>query len=91
MTAHKWYAVDRLEGDRAVLISDDGERVELPTGSLPFRVKEGTVVRVPLDEGGRPDWARAARDEAEERGRLDEARRRLERLKRRDPGGDVRL
>jgi hypothetical protein len=91
MTVSRWYAVDRLEGDRVVLIADDGERIELPSRSLPFRAQDGMVVRVDLIDQRGPDWAHAERDEAEERRRMEEARRRLERLKRRDPGGDVRL
>ena len=88
---HTWYAVDRLEDDHVVLIDDDGGQVEQPVRAFPFRVKEGMVLRVPLNDRGRPAWTQAVRDEDEERRRLDEARARLERLKRRDPGGDVRL
>ena len=85
------YAVDRVEGDRVVLIGDhDGGIVEVPLASLPFRVREGVVLRVPLGASGRPEWARAERDEAEERRRLEEGEARLERLRRRDPRGDVR-
>jgi hypothetical protein len=88
----RWYAVDRLEGDRAVLVADDGgEPVDLPVTSLPLRVREAMVLAVPLDANGRPQWARAERDEGEEQRRLNEGQARLERLKRRDPGGDVSL
>jgi len=84
------YAVDRLEGDRAVLVRDHDLRiVEVRLTSLPFRVREGMVLCVPLGEHGEPQWARAERDEAEERRRLREGRARLERLRRRDPGGNV--
>jgi hypothetical protein len=87
----KLYVVDRLEGDRAVLIADDDPQVEVPTTSLPFRVKDGMVLRVPIDVHGHPTWTSAERDEAEERRRMNAARDRLERLQRRDPGGDVRF
>jgi Protein of unknown function (DUF3006) len=93
MTAERrYYVVDRLEGSRAVLIPDGpGEPVELPLAALPFRVREAMVLAVPLDARGNPRWDRAERDEAEERRRLAEGKARLERLKRRDPGGDVTL
>jgi len=88
----RWYVVDRIEGDRAVLVADDGgEPVDLPVASLPFQAREAMVLAVPLDGNGRPQWARAERDEGEERRRLNEGKARLERLKRRDPGGDVSL
>jgi Protein of unknown function (DUF3006) len=90
--ARRYYAVDRLEGDRAVLIADsESEPVELPLGALPFRVREAMVLAVPLDARGRPRWDRAERDKGEERRRLDEGKARLERLKRQDPGGDISL
>jgi hypothetical protein len=84
------YAVDRLEGRHAILIGDDdGQPVEVPLAPLPFRVHEAWVLAVPLDSHGRPQWERARRDEAEERRRLAEGQARLERLNRRDPGGDI--
>jgi len=84
------YAVDRIESGRAVLLGDhDARAVEVPVTSLPIEVREGMVLAVPLDARGRPDWGRAERDEAEERRRLAEGNARLERLKRRDPGGDL--
>jgi hypothetical protein len=84
------YAVDRLEGRHAILIGDDDEQpVEVPLASLPFRVHEAWVLAVPLDRHGRPRWASAERDEAEERRSLAEGQARLERLKRRDPGRDI--
>jgi hypothetical protein len=84
------YAVDRLEGDRAVLVPDQGgEPVLLALTTLPFPVREAMVLAVPLDPQGHPQWHLAERDEAEEGRRLEEGKARLERLKRRDPGSDV--
>ena len=41
----RWYAVDRIEGDRVVLIGDDDPRpVELPAASLPFPLREAMVL-----------------------------------------------
>jgi hypothetical protein len=90
-TRNRYYAVDEVDGDRAVLIDDERGRVEVAMGSLPFRVREGMVLSVPIDAKGRPEWFRAARDEAEERRRIKEGEERLERLRRRDPGGDITL
>jgi hypothetical protein len=49
------------------------------------------VLAVPLDAHGCPQWGRATRDEAEERRRLDEGEARIERLRLRDPGGDISI
>jgi hypothetical protein len=87
----RWYAVDRLEAERIVLIADDGTPVELPKTALPFRVKEGMVLRVSMDVHGQPEWTRAERDEAEERRRMGDARARLDRLKRQDPEGNIQM
>ena len=40
--------VDRLEGDRAVLVSGDGTEVSWPADKLPPAAKPGTVVRVEI-------------------------------------------
>jgi hypothetical protein len=88
----RWYAVDRIEGDRVVLIGDDDPRpVALPAASLPFPPREAMVLAVPLDAHGCPQWGRATRDEAEERRRLDEGKARIGRLRLRDPGGDISI
>jgi len=86
-----WYAVDRLAGRFAVLIGDDGRPRRVPRTELPGPVSEGDVLRVPLDGAGVPEWAAAMADPGERRRRLDEAERRLEKLRKRDPGGDVVL
>jgi hypothetical protein len=49
------------------------------------------VIRVPLDATGRPDWRSAQPDHAETRRRLGEGAETLEQLRKRDPGGDVKL
>lgn len=86
----RFYAVDRLEGDCAVLVRDRDLRiVEVPLASLPFVVREGMVLSVPIDERGVLQWGRTARDEAEERRRYRDGRARLERLEGRDPGSDI--
>lgn len=85
------WVVDRVEGAIAVLVRDEDERTEdVPVRALPAGSREGSVLRVPeLD--GRPDWTAAVLDEVVRRARLREAEEVLERLRRRDPGGDIEL
>lgn len=86
------FTVDRLESRVAVLLDDDGRELEVARRRLPKDARrEGAVLRVELDVDGEPDWTTAAVDAEEEERRLADARARLERLKRRDPGGDVVL
>lgn len=85
------WVVDRVEGLIAVLVRDEDERTEdVPAGALPAGSREGSVLRVP-EVDGRPDWAVAALDEDARRARLREAEDIIERLRRRDPGGDINL
>ena len=83
--------MDRVEGSIALLVRDEDERTEgVPLGTLPAGSREGSVLRVP-EVDGRPDWAVAVLDEDARRARLQEAEEVLERLRRRDPGGDIKL
>ena len=85
------YVVDRLEGQVAVLATDDGATVDVERGRLPARVKEGTVLRIKVGPKGVPDWASAEIDSAEQEQRLKQARELLDQMKRTDPGGDITL
>ncbi len=86
-----FYTVDRMEGAIAVLVGDDGVALDVSGNTLPVRVREGFVLRVRLTPDGRPDWSSATVDEAERKRRLEQARERLDRLRKTDPGGDVVL
>jgi hypothetical protein len=86
-----FYAVDRLEGGIAVLVSDAGETVEWPRVELPSGLREGSVLRVRLGPQNRPDWSSAVIDKEEQKRRLKESKRMLDEMKRSDPGGDIRL
>ncbi len=86
-----FYAVDRLERDVAVLVSDKGETIEMPRLELPTGVREGSVLRVRFGAQNLPDWSSAVIDKEEEERRLREARRLLDEMKRTDPGGDITL
>lgn len=89
MTAEHLYAVDRIEGETAVLIGDNGAEVALPVRNLGCAVAEGAVLRVPLGRDGWPQWRRARVDAAEEVRRTGRAAEALEDLRVRDPGGEV--
>lgn len=85
------WVVDRVEGSIAVIVRDEDQRTEdVPLGTLPAGSREGSVLRVP-EPDGRPDWTAAVLDEDARRARLQEAEEVLERLRRRDPGGDIKL
>lgn len=90
MRTERFYAVDRLGRKRVVVIGDDGNKLEVSRGELPSQLQEGDVLRVPL-AGGELDWASARVDEGETERRRREAQRLLDRLRKRDPGGDVEL
>lgn len=85
------FAVDRIEGQIAVVVGDDGKPHDVARSELPGGTREGSVLRVPLLADGSADWSRARLDEAERRRRLAESRERLDRLRSRDPGGDIVL
>ncbi|MBQ9188019.1 MAG: DUF3006 domain-containing protein [Clostridia bacterium] len=46
------WAVDRIEGDRAVLVAEDGTAFSVPQGVLPG-AKEGDIYRIEPDEAER--------------------------------------
>jgi hypothetical protein len=84
--------VDRVGRRTASLVEDEGDATrDAPRRDLPQGTREGDVLRVPDDASGEPDWRAAAVDDSLRRERLEEARAALERLRRRDPGGDVKL
>jgi len=92
MTRTLIFAVDRLEGRVAVLIADDGRELDVPRAKLPKDGRrEGAIVNVELDQLNEPIWSTARVDRDEEHRRREDARRRLDRLKATDPGGDVSL
>ena len=46
MTGARTYSVDRIEGDVAVLVDDDGHSVPVPVSQLPASVISGDVLRL---------------------------------------------
>lgn len=86
------FVVDRREGDFLVLVDEAGTAIAVERDRIaPANRVDGAVLRVPFDSEGSPRWSDAVRDRDEEDRRLDEARARVERLRRSDPGGDVAL
>ena len=86
-----FYAVDRFEEKKAVLIGDSGETIEMPRVELPAGLSEGSVLRVRFGAQNLPDWASAVLDKEEEKRRLKEAKKLLDEMKGSDPGGDITL
>lgn len=78
MSSIRYYAVDQLNGQIAVLADDEGRSVALPLSRLPKGVKKGCVLSIRLDNAGTPSWSSAEIDDeeakrrSEETGRLDE-------------------
>lgn len=91
--AERIYVIDRLEGPVAVLVPDveDLPDEHVRRSNLPAGASAGDVLRVPQSTAGTPDWFAAVIDPALRRIRLEEARERLSRLRKRDPGGDIAL
>ncbi len=86
-----FYAVDRIERDIAILVSDSGATVQMPRVELPTGIREGAVLRVRFGAQNLPDWSSAVIDKEEEKRRLRDANEMLDDLKRSDPGGDIKL
>jgi hypothetical protein len=83
VSVHLSLSVDRFEGKGqsiAVLLTDDGEAINMPRSLLPRGVKAGDVLAVSLEVD-----AEATRKLAEE------TRRVQDKLSQRDPGGDLSL
>ena len=91
-SSYEYFVVDRLEGKMAILVDDSEKTTEIKAATLPAECRaEGAVLRVPVLAGNQPEWTSARRDKVEEKRRLDEGAARLDRLRKRDPGGDISL
>ncbi len=83
--------IDRYEGDLVVVEVDGRGFVDLPRWLLPAGVRADDVLAVTVDAGPERATITIARDaDATTRAR-DAARAAVDRLKRRDPGGDITL
>ncbi len=85
------FIIDRHEGDLAVVEVDGGSLLDFPRWLLPHAARADDVLRVTVDAGPERTVVTIVRDaEASARARA-EAEDAVARLKRRDPGGDLRL
>lgn len=87
------YVVDRIESGVAAMIPDDEGLApeDVLVRRFGYRVSEGDVVRVRVRADGSLAWSDARADPQQRAERIKQAEARLERLKKRDPGGDVIL
>ena len=75
-----------------VVVDEAGRAMNIRANQLPTKSRvEGAVLRVKLDADGVPQWEDAVRDRGEERRRKAATAKRIRRLERRDPGGDIEL
>ena len=88
----KRFVVDRREGRIIVVVGDDDVSYDVSSSHLPPDCRaEGAVFDAPVGNNGKPSWKQAKRNSEEEGKRITEANERLDRLRRRDPGGDISL
>lgn len=84
-------SIDRIEKSTAVAEGDDGRTFEVPIKTFTGRPREGMIYRVPLDGRGEPIWTEAVADSAAEAARKADLEARMYWLRRKDPGGDIKL
>jgi hypothetical protein len=89
---HHRLVVDRIEGELAVVETGEGQFLDLPRWLLPAGAREGDVVTVQsrMDEDGARRLELRVDSAATETARS-EVVQILERLRSRDPGGDIEL
>jgi hypothetical protein len=85
------WVIDDIESGVARLEDPAGRFFELPASWLPLGSAAGDVLRVTVNSTGQGAALALHRDDEEARRRLDEAGDRLERLRKRDPGGNIDL
>lgn len=83
------YAVDRIEGDTAVLLGDDEKVLEIPANRLPRGTTEGTVLE--LDQAGTSGALSFRILHAETAARRARLAAKARKLAAGDPGGDLIL
>jgi len=91
MPTERIYVVDRIEVSIAVLADEAGSETLVPLTRFRNPLREGSVIRVPVDSKANPQWGDGAVDEAETQKRKQDAEDILRSLRQRDPGGDVEL
>ena len=85
------WAVDRIEGDIAVLVSDaDSKAIQVSLTKLPEGTEEKSILHV-FERRDQPVWSSAVLDESIEVQIEGDAEKIVEDLKQRDPGGDIKV
>ncbi len=87
---HRWI-VDRFEGDLAVVEVDGGAMLDLPRWLLPRGAREDDVLAVTVEADAERAVITLARDSGATQDARNASRATLDRLRARDPGGDVTL
>ena len=87
----EFWTVDRIEGAYYVLIDEDGQVVNVDRSTFTHPPAEGDVLEIDTTEESERDWATARPAPRETRRRQEDAEARLERLRRKDPGGDIEM
>jgi hypothetical protein len=88
----KRYIVDRIEDEGWVVLErPDGRTFDMPRELLPLNVQAGDVLSIDTIHGDRTTVLILGSGQHAKEARLEQARARLSRLKRRDPGGDIDL
>ncbi|KPJ96072.1 MAG: hypothetical protein AMS18_01700 [Gemmatimonas sp. SG8_17] len=70
MNPPRYYAVEQINGDVAVLLDDDRRPIAVPLNRLPRSTQQGALLAIPLDLSGTPSWSDARVDVAETRRRM---------------------
>ena len=85
------WAVDRIERDIAVLVSDaDNRIVEVDLKNIPEGAEEKSILHV-FERKDQPVWSSAVLVESIEVQKESESEEIVEDLKQRDPGGDIQI
>jgi hypothetical protein len=86
-----WLIVDRFEGEFVVVEMPGGITIDLPRWLLPNGAKEGDVIQVEtgLGRDSKGGSVRLTVDREASAASLADSRERLQRLRDRDPGGDI--
>ncbi|MBW3627879.1 MAG: DUF3006 domain-containing protein [Gemmatimonadetes bacterium] len=83
--------VDRVEGDLVVVELEEGRTLDLPRWMLPPELHEGDVI-IALVRAVGEEWRVDTRVDAEDTSRRrSAAQEMIQRLRARDPGGDIQL
>ena len=85
------WAVDRIEGDVVVLVSDaDSRAVQVSLTKLPEGTEEKSILHV-FERRDQPVWNSAVLDESIQIEKESDSEEIVEDLKQRDPGGDITI